>query len=226
MLPAIHTARAPLRRAAGRARRGELAAEALESRKVVERAKGLLMAREGITEEEAYGRIRRASQRTGRPMRAIAEAVCATLERRGGPVTARAYVPLLGGDAGADGRRRRHRTTRSATPRARSPARSRCVLVAPLIAVGTDNLRGRLSPSVVGIVQSAFGNVAELALTIVALSADLPDVVRVAIAGSILGNALLLGGSPASHRPSASAAASSPPCVRPGRLFRASPRWR
>jgi Ca2+:H+ antiporter len=68
------------------------------------------------------------------------------------------------------------------------------VLVAPLIAVGTDNLAGRLSPSVVGIVQSAFGNVAELALTIVALSSDLPDVVRIAIAGSILGNAILLGG--------------------------------
>jgi Ca2+:H+ antiporter len=68
------------------------------------------------------------------------------------------------------------------------------LLVAPLIAVGTDNLAGRLSPSVVGIVQSAFGNVAELALTIVALSSDLPDVVRIAIAGSILGNAILLGG--------------------------------
>jgi Ca2+:H+ antiporter len=68
------------------------------------------------------------------------------------------------------------------------------LLVAPLIATGTDNLAGRLSPSVVGIVQSAFGNVAELALTVVALSSDLPDVVRVAIAGSILGNAILLGG--------------------------------
>jgi Ca2+:H+ antiporter len=68
------------------------------------------------------------------------------------------------------------------------------LLVAPLIAIGTDNLAGRLSPSVVGIVQSAFGNVAELALTIVALSSDLPDVVRLAIAGSILGNAILLGG--------------------------------
>jgi Ca2+:H+ antiporter len=68
------------------------------------------------------------------------------------------------------------------------------LLVAPLIAIGTDNLAGRFSPSVVGIVQSAFGNVAELALTVVALSSDLPDVVRVAIAGSILGNAVLLGG--------------------------------
>ncbi|MDX6526575.1 MAG: two-component system, response regulator PdtaR, partial [Gaiellales bacterium] len=53
--------------------------EALESRKIVERAKGLLMAKEGITEDDAYSRIRRASQRTGRPMRAIADALVATL---------------------------------------------------------------------------------------------------------------------------------------------------
>jgi Ca2+:H+ antiporter len=68
------------------------------------------------------------------------------------------------------------------------------VLVAPIIAIGCDSLRGRLSASMLGIVQSAFGNIAEFALTLLALSANLPDVVRVAIAGSILGNALLLGG--------------------------------
>jgi Ca2+:H+ antiporter len=68
------------------------------------------------------------------------------------------------------------------------------VLVAPLIAMGCDSLRGRLSASVLGIVQSAFGNIAEFALTLLALRANLPEVVRVAIAGSILGNALLLGG--------------------------------
>jgi Ca2+:H+ antiporter len=68
------------------------------------------------------------------------------------------------------------------------------VLVAPVIAIGSDNLRGRLSASMLGIVQSAFGNVAEFALTLLALRANLPGVVRVAIAGSILGNALLLGG--------------------------------
>jgi Ca2+:H+ antiporter len=68
------------------------------------------------------------------------------------------------------------------------------ILVAPLIAMGCDSLRGRLSPSVLGIVQSAFGNVAEFALTLLALRANLPEVVRIAIAGSILGNALLLGG--------------------------------
>jgi Ca2+:H+ antiporter len=68
------------------------------------------------------------------------------------------------------------------------------VLVAPLISIGCDSLRGRLSASVLGIVQSAFGNIAEFALTLLALRANLPGVVRVAIAGSILGNALLLGG--------------------------------
>lgn len=68
------------------------------------------------------------------------------------------------------------------------------VLVAPLIAIGCDSLRGRLSASLLGIVQSAFGNIAEFALTLLALRANLPDVVRIAIAGSILGNAFLLGG--------------------------------
>ncbi|MDX6526576.1 MAG: Ca2+:H+ antiporter [Gaiellales bacterium] len=68
------------------------------------------------------------------------------------------------------------------------------VLVAPIIAIGCDSLRGRLSASMLGIVQSAFGNIAEFALTLLALRANLPEVVRIAIAGSILGNALLLGG--------------------------------
>jgi Ca2+:H+ antiporter len=68
------------------------------------------------------------------------------------------------------------------------------LLVAPLVAQGTDALRGRLSPSVVGIVQSGFGNVAELAITVLALRANLPEVVKLAIVGSLLGNAVLLGG--------------------------------
>lgn len=68
------------------------------------------------------------------------------------------------------------------------------ILVAPLIAIGCDGLAPRLSASLLGIVQSAFGNAAELALTIVALADGLPDVVRFALAGSILGNAIFLGG--------------------------------
>jgi Ca2+:H+ antiporter len=46
----------------------------------------------------------------------------------------------------------------------------------------------------VGIVQSGFGNIAEFAITILALRADLPEVVKIAIVGSLLGNAVLLGG--------------------------------
>jgi Ca2+:H+ antiporter len=68
------------------------------------------------------------------------------------------------------------------------------LLVAPLVAQGTDALRGRLSSSVVGIVQSGFGNIAEFAITILALRANLPEVVKIAIVGSLLGNAVLLGG--------------------------------
>jgi AmiR/NasT family two-component response regulator len=37
------------------------------------------MTREDITEPDAYGRMRSASQRTGQPMRTIAEALLATL---------------------------------------------------------------------------------------------------------------------------------------------------
>jgi response regulator NasT len=53
--------------------------EALEARKVIERAKGLLMAREGLSEDEAFARLRRASQNSGRSMKIIAEAVTAAL---------------------------------------------------------------------------------------------------------------------------------------------------
>ncbi len=53
--------------------------ELLEARKIIERAKGILMAREGISEEAALTRLRRASQNTGRPMKTIAEAVTAAL---------------------------------------------------------------------------------------------------------------------------------------------------
>ena len=37
------------------------------------------MAKEGLTEEEAFARLRKASQISGRPLRVIAEAVVATL---------------------------------------------------------------------------------------------------------------------------------------------------
>ena len=53
--------------------------EALAARKAIERAKGLLMAKEGLSEQDAFARLRKASQVSGRPLRVVAEAVVATL---------------------------------------------------------------------------------------------------------------------------------------------------
>jgi signal transduction protein with GAF and PtsI domain len=47
----------------------------LETRKLVERAKGILQARYQLTEEEAYLRLRNESRRLRRPMKELAEAI-------------------------------------------------------------------------------------------------------------------------------------------------------
>lgn len=47
----------------------------LETRKLVERAKGILQHRHNLTEEEAYLRLRNESRRLRRPMRELAEAI-------------------------------------------------------------------------------------------------------------------------------------------------------
>jgi signal transduction protein with GAF and PtsI domain len=47
----------------------------LETRKIVERAKGILQHRHNLTEEEAYLRLRNESRRLRRPMRELAEAI-------------------------------------------------------------------------------------------------------------------------------------------------------
>ena len=79
LLPAIATARARHEElAAVRAEAGSLA-EALAARKAIERAKGLLMERESLTEDEAFARLRKASQISGRPLRVVAEALIASL---------------------------------------------------------------------------------------------------------------------------------------------------
>ena len=80
LLPAIRTARARHEELAAIREQAESLAEALAARKSVERAKGLLMEREGLTEQEAFARLRKASQVSGRPLRVIAEAVVATLD--------------------------------------------------------------------------------------------------------------------------------------------------
>ncbi len=51
------------------------AKRALETRKVVERAKGIMQVKYGLTEEDAYLKLRNESRRLRRPMRELAEAV-------------------------------------------------------------------------------------------------------------------------------------------------------
>jgi two-component system, response regulator PdtaR len=77
LLPAIEAARA--RHAELQALRDEAGSlrDALEARKLIERAKGLLMEKDGLSEAEAFARLRGASQQTGRPLREVAQAVCA-----------------------------------------------------------------------------------------------------------------------------------------------------
>ena len=133
LLPAVHAARARFEELQAVRAEASSLAEALESRKLVERAKGVLMAREGITEEDAYGRIRRASQRTGRPMRAIAEALVATLsgepvdEPRWATLTATIALTVVAGIV--------HFTVSDAAGAFASAIP--LILVAPLIAIGS-----------------------------------------------------------------------------------------
>ncbi len=79
LLPAIRTARARHAELQALRAEAESLAEALAARKVIERAKGLLMERESLSEQEAFARLRKASQVSGRPLKLIAEAVVATL---------------------------------------------------------------------------------------------------------------------------------------------------
>jgi two-component system, response regulator PdtaR len=79
LLPAIATARARHEELTAVREEVDTLSEALAARKIIERAKGLLMAKEGLTEQEAFARLRKASQVSGRPLRVIAEAVVATL---------------------------------------------------------------------------------------------------------------------------------------------------
>jgi response regulator NasT len=54
--------------------------EALESRKIVERAKGVLMEAHGLRESEAFHRIRKTSMDARKSMREVAEAILLTHE--------------------------------------------------------------------------------------------------------------------------------------------------
>jgi AmiR/NasT family two-component response regulator len=80
LVPAIATARARHEELAAVREEAESLADALAARKAIERAKGLLMEKEGLSETDAFARLRKASQLSGRPLKVIAEAVIATLD--------------------------------------------------------------------------------------------------------------------------------------------------
>jgi AmiR/NasT family two-component response regulator len=80
LLPAISTARARHEELSALREEADSLAEALAARKSIERAKGLLMEREGLSEQDAFTRLRRASQVSGKPLKVVADALIATLE--------------------------------------------------------------------------------------------------------------------------------------------------
>ena len=81
LLPAIETARARHEELLALREEAESLSEALVARKAIERAKGLLMEKEGLTEDEAFARLRKASQLSGRPLKVVAEALVATFAK-------------------------------------------------------------------------------------------------------------------------------------------------
>ncbi len=66
--------------------------------------------------------------------------------------------------------------------------------LAALVGQAIDQVGDRLGPSATGLLQSTLGNLPELFVCLFALSDGLDDVVRAALVGSILGNAVLVLG--------------------------------
>lgn len=83
--PALELAIARFREFATLQRENADLRKAMEARKVVERAKGVLMDREGLSESEAFARIRRRSMEHRVPMSEIARAILVAEEVRAGP---------------------------------------------------------------------------------------------------------------------------------------------
>ncbi len=80
LLPAIEIALSRYREFVDLQREVTDLKEALETRKIVERAKGVLMETQGIRETEAFHRIRKASMDSRKSMRQVAEAILLTYE--------------------------------------------------------------------------------------------------------------------------------------------------
>src|SRR6266487_2572089 len=69
------------------------------------------------------------------------------------------------------------------------------VPLAGLIGIATEALAERLGHRIGGLLNATFGNAAEIIIGLTALAAGLPEVVRASLAGSIIGNVLLVLGS-------------------------------
>src|SRR3977135_636107 len=67
LVPSMATARARYEELAAVREESESLADALAARKAIERAKGLLMQKEDLSETDAFARLRKASQVSGRP---------------------------------------------------------------------------------------------------------------------------------------------------------------
>jgi AmiR/NasT family two-component response regulator len=82
LLPAIATARARHEELAALREEADSLSEALVARKTIERAKGLLMEKDGLSEQDAFARLRKASQVSQRPLKVVAEAVVAAFDAK------------------------------------------------------------------------------------------------------------------------------------------------
>jgi len=69
------------------------------------------------------------------------------------------------------------------------------VPLAGLIGLSTEVLAERFGQRIGGLLNATFGNAAEIIIGLTALAAGLPEVVRASLAGSIIGNVLLVLGS-------------------------------
>lgn len=94
LLPAIETARARHEELAVVRAEADSLSAALAARKSIERAKGLLMEREGLSERDAFARLRKASQISGRKLEVVADALIATLEVSSEPGRRRREPPV------------------------------------------------------------------------------------------------------------------------------------
>jgi len=66
--------------------------------------------------------------------------------------------------------------------------------LAGLIGLSTEALAVRMGPRTGGLLNATFGNAAEIIIGLAALTSGLPEVVRASLAGSIIGNVLLVLG--------------------------------